>query len=137
VNEQLSFAVELLEQGTGYRRLARETGMTVHKARRLVEEHNAAALPSEAVQPRTAVATAHEAVQLAESLLTAEEPRPASREHWQRLAHAYERRGAAWRLLSASWERDASGHVVRAMELAAEADLLRARMLRHRLAVTG
>lgn len=84
-----------------------------------------------------ALATAHAAVQLAESLLTAEQTRPASREHWQRLATAYECRAAAWRLLAVSWERDTSGHAIRAMELAAESDLGRARMLRGRLAVSG
>jgi hypothetical protein len=93
--------------------------------------------PPDTVQPKAALAAAHDAVERAEAVLVTEEARPASTEHWQRMATAYEQRAAAWRLLAASWERDPSGHVIRAMELASESDRARAWMLRTRLAVAG
>ena len=89
------------------------------------------------VQWRTAQHAAHEAVMKAESELAAEEIRPSCREHWMRMATAYERRAAAWRLLAATTDRDAFGHGARAMELAAQGDLVRAGMLRGRLGATG
>jgi hypothetical protein len=89
------------------------------------------------VQWRTAQHVAHQAVMTAESELAVEEIRPASREHWQKMAAAFERRAAAWRQLAATTDRDAFGHGARAMELAAPGDVLRAGMLRSRLGATG
>jgi hypothetical protein len=53
------------------------------------------------------------------------------------MARALERRAAAWRVLAEVGDRDAFGHTTRAMELAADGDMARARMLRTRLGVTG
>src|SRR5581483_3072955 len=91
----------------------------------------------EAVQPKAALATAHEAVELAELVLAAETARPPSPEHWERMASALECRAAAWRLLATASDVDKSGHSIRAMELAATADTAQARLLRVRLGVSG
>lgn len=80
---------------------------------------------------------AHEALDQAEAALLAEKIRPTrSREHFERLAHGYEVRAAAWQLLSrAEGVDDRFGHTRRALLLAAEADSRRALVLRKRLEV--
>lgn len=92
--------------------------------------------PSEVEQPDPGKA-AHQAVTAAEGDLLAEYGRPSSREGWSRLATAYEKRATAWRHLAEIIKPDAFGHASRAMGLAADADMARARMLRERLGVTG
>ena len=52
-----------------------------------------------------------------------------------RMAIGYENRGAAWRQLAEECRQDAWGHAARAMALAADADMARARMVRGRLGV--
>jgi hypothetical protein len=69
--------------------------------------------------------------------LLEEQSRPSSREHWNRMAHLYEKRAAAWRHLAEECRPDAYGHASRAMALAADADQARARMVRERLGVQG
>lgn len=85
----------------------------------------------------TATVAAHKAVTAAEGDLLALYGRPACKEHWSRVATAYERRAIAWRQLAEEIRPDGHGHSSRAMALAADADMARARMLRERLGVTG
>jgi hypothetical protein len=87
--------------------------------------------------PPDARKAAHAAVAVAEAVLLAERGRPRSREHWAKMADAFENRAAAWLLLATASERDGQGHPSRAMRLAAEADTAQARMLRTRLGVAG
>ncbi len=73
---------------------------------------------------------AHATVTAAETAMLEEQNRPRSVEHWRRLAHALERRAAAWQLLAVACEKDGKGHPSRAMRFAAEADTAHMRMLR-------
>lgn len=85
----------------------------------------------------TALQTAHHTVRAAETALLEEQGRPPGREHWTRTAGLLEQRAAAWLALAEVSDPGPFGHTVRAMTLAAHADLDRARLLRSRLAVTG
>lgn len=90
---------------------------------------------SEADRRKAALGAAHQAVTDAEAAVLEEESRPPSLEHWGRLADRFERRAASWRRLAENIDRDRAEHTARAMELAAQGDLLRAQLLRTRLGV--
>ena len=74
---------------------------------------------------------AGEVLDAAEGALLVEQGRPASIEHYRRLADAYDRRARAWHLLA----QTQGGHVGRAMQLASEGDVRQARAIRRRLGV--